>query len=272
MTAKPSGVNDIVWITELVITFADGRHERFPILRTKSGSLKPPEHATPAPWTKLAFHKCDCCPLAETIEFCPAAQTLEMTIMKFRGRDSNEHVTATAIDSHQRHTVVDWSLKDVGSAFVQMAVFFSRCPIGKRFQPMLSNLRPFPTTQELARHLIGYYLLKHHGKYKASSNEIMTQLLQLRSVFQHLSKRLSATTDAGSAMDSIGHLDQFAKLIVESLQEIYNEFAEEMQWDDSRASKKTTDLLEIPAGENQPRRLEDSWVIRRLKHMFNIEE
>ena len=276
-----SAADDSVWITELIVTFSDATSDRFLINRTKSGSVLPPDLGEQAAeWTKLDFHKCDCCPLSAATEICPAAESLDFTIMKFRGKNPEERVTATAIDSQQRYTVVDSDLADVCTTFVELAVFFSGCPIGRGFKSMMANLRPFATAPELSRHIIGHFLIKNRGKLKDSQKEIRERLDPLRSVFHHLSKRLAdnADTDLDTVQDSIHQLDAFAAMISESLREVYNEFKGEMEWDAGNAGiKKDKDIaINIATGRpltNEERlQTDDSWIIQRLKRMLNVDD
>ncbi len=220
------------WFNELIIAFEDGQKEYFSIRRTKSGSLIPPTRYKPdVACTKLDYFKCDCCPLKSSdVDCCPAAELLEDTIFKFKNRDSFEEVRAKAIDTINRHTVVTWKLQDVGSTFVQLAVFFSGCPIGNLFKPMLKYIRPFPTNHELSKHLISRILLKHRGKIKASEDEITAILEPLRTVFHHLSKRFSDHTGSNTIPNSIVQLDAFTLSISVSFNDVTKEIAEELDW------------------------------------------
>ncbi len=166
------------------------------------------------------------------MDCCPAAELLEDTIFRFKNRKSFEEVRAKAIDTINRHTVVNWQLQKVGAIFVQLAVFFSGCPIGNGFKSMLKNIRPFPTNYELSKHLISRILLKHQGQIKASEEEIIAILEPLRSVFHHLSKRFSKHTGSDAIPNSIVQLDAFTLSISASFNDVTKEIVEELDWND----------------------------------------
>ncbi len=181
------------WIQELVLKFADGEEETFFLELTRSGRFKPRPVTEPEPWTKLEYHKCDCCPLPERAAYCPAASSLEETLYKLRDRSSFEKITATAVDGENRKTVVEWPLQQVGASLVQLAVFKGGCPIGAKYQRLIRDLRPFCTTRELAKHIIAKILLRHKGDIAAAHEDITGNLKLLGEVFRKLLKRLEDT-------------------------------------------------------------------------------
>ena len=225
-------VIDIPWFKELIITFQDNQRMKFDFFWTKSGAANTVSENEPgADWTKLDFHKCDCCPLNDDVQCCPAAEMLEHTLMKLQGHKSNEMVTATAIDVAKRETAVSWQLREVGSTFVQVAVFFSGCPIGKQFRVMLKNLRSFSTNHEIGKHLITQYLLKHRGEIFDSKREIREKLEPLRRVFHFLSKRLFDESRGDAIVDSIVQLDAFTLSVELIMEDVYNEISSELEWE-----------------------------------------
>jgi len=177
------------WYQELSLEFADGQREVMFLDMTRSGRHKPRQSGLPAEWTKLAFKKCPCCTLTQDM-YCPAALSLEETILTLNQRTSVELVTATAVDSENRRTSVKWPLQDVGAAFVQIAVFSSGCPVGSQFRPMVRDLRAFSTDRELCKHLVFKHLLRHGGDAAASEAEVVARLQPVREIFYQLFLRL----------------------------------------------------------------------------------
>jgi len=225
-------VIDIPWFKELIITFQDNQRKQFDFSWTKSGSANTISENEPgADWTKLDFHKCDCCPLKNDVEYCPAAEMLEDTLMKLRGHESNEMVTASAMDIAKRETVVYWQLQEVGSTFVQIAVFFSGCPVGRQFRAMVKNLRTFSTNHEIGKHLITQYLLKHRGEIFDSKREIQEKLEPLRRVFHFLSKRLFDESRGDAVVSSILQLDAFTLSVSLIMEDVYDEISSELEWE-----------------------------------------
>jgi hypothetical protein len=177
------------WYQQLTLQFADGTVETLFLDMSRSGRHRPRPNAMPADWTKLDFHKCPCCTL-QVGGYCPAALSLEETLLCLREHKSFEIVTASAMDPEERTTSVKWPLQKVGAAFVQIAVFCSGCPVGSRFRPMLRDLRVFATSRELSKHLVYKHLLQHKGDAAASTQAIAEALTPLHEVFSHLFKRL----------------------------------------------------------------------------------
>ncbi|MFT5129416.1 MAG: hypothetical protein ACI8W8_003038 [Rhodothermales bacterium] len=248
--ARHASRND-TWIHELTINFEDGSTETFFIELTRTGTFVLPEMPTdPLPWTKLEHCKCPCCPLSAAFERCPAAESLETTLLRLRARNSCEVVDAVIIDGANRATTVHWQLQEVGSTFVQLAVFASSCPVGRKFKSLLRDLRPFSTSNELGQHLISKFLLKYRGEVGETKREVMDQLEPLRIVFQSLSKRLSGigSKEGGDAVaNSIINLDAFALNISVHLEEAFDEILEDLGWDDNGHTSEIT--LPTPEGE-----------------------
>lgn len=177
------------WYQQLTLQFADGTVEVLFLDMSRSGRHRPRPNAMPAEWTKLDFNKCPCC-THNIGGDCPAALSLEETLLTLREHKSFEIVTASAMDPEGRTTSVQWPLQKVGAAFVQIAVFCSGCPVGSRFRPMLKDLRVFATSRELSKHLVYKHLLLHKGDAAASAQAVTEALKPLHEVFSFLFKRL----------------------------------------------------------------------------------
>lgn len=243
------------WITELKIRFQDGKEEHFFIELTKTGTYVVPEGDDSCDWTRLDFHKCPCCPLDSLkTEFCPAAESLEATLHKLNGHYSYEKVSAEIIDANNRVTSVKWQLQEVGSTFVQLAVFSSPCPVGRQFKPLIKDLRPFSTNDELSKHLIGKFLLKHRGKKEECEQEIQRIMDPLRMVFSHLAKRISGNSSGDAMANSIVRLDAFALNVSLHTEEVFKELSEDLGWHFPPFELSTkTDFpeTEIPSSDEQ---------------------
>ena len=219
------------WYNLLTIRFENGEEESFFIELTRTGTFLVPDREKDSDWTRLDFHKCPCCPLkSEETEHCPAAESLESTLMKLRDRYSYERVTAKLVDWAGRSTTVNWQLQEVGSIFVQLAVFSSNCPVGKQFKQLLKDLRPFATNEELSKHLISKFLLKHRGEIEQTKKDILQKMEPIRVVFSQLSKRLASDTGGDAIANSIVRLDAFALNISLYLEEVLEEVKVDMGW------------------------------------------
>jgi hypothetical protein len=220
------------WYRELAIRFGDQREERFFIEMTRSGTFMLAELEDPPEWTRLEYHKCSCCPLSPKMPFCPAAESLNNTLMRFRDHFSYEQVEAIAMDGANRRTAIEGTLQEVGSVFVQLAVFSSGCPVGKRLRPLLRDLRPFATNNELTRFLIGKILLKNRGNVEGAREDIKAQVEPLHEVFSRLWKRLDSQPPGGDAVqNSIVRMDAFTMNVSLQLDDILNELASDFGWE-----------------------------------------
>lgn len=232
------------WYQELTIRFEDGTARNFFLHFTRTGRHVP-EPARAAPWTRLDFHKCPGCPLPEGTAHCPAARSLESTLAKLEGHASFEVVRATAVDGGERSSEVRWPLQQVGSVFVQLAVFSSGCPIGDTLRPYLQDLRPFATMAELTRHIVGRLLLKHRGAVESSTREMTRRLEPLHAVFRHLSLRLTQRCDLGGGdaiSNSIARMDAFALLLAMQIEQVCAQIGREMGWTGKAETPRTSGL------------------------------
>jgi len=234
------------WYRELVIHFNDGNEEHFYIELTQTGTHIPRPLTEPAPWTRLSHYKCACCPLGTNIRYCPAAESLETTLLRLQDHYSTEQVKARAVDGASRETIISRSLQEVGTAFVHLAVFSSGCPIGREFRPMLSDLRPFSTNEELSRHIVTKMLLKHRGRLEQSRQQILAMLEPLREVFAKLCKRLPVNSKGDAMANSIISMDAAALAIVLEIDQALENLATEMGWGDTATPRPVETLSALP--------------------------
>ena len=220
------------WYRELTITFADGQSAHLQLELSHTGTHVPAFVGAPAKWTRLAFHQCPSCPLPKELGFCPAAESLAATMRQFEGRISHEHVMATAVDEAGRRTSVEWPLQQVGAVLVQLAVFSSGCPVGKRFRPLLSDVRPFATRDELVSHLLRIVLLR----YRTEPDDVLHQKVHtlldpLHVVFSHLWKRLAEGTTGDAMVNAVIRLDAFTMLVPLELDAALRDLASDLGWE-----------------------------------------
>ncbi|MFC1679578.1 DUF6901 family protein [Elusimicrobiota bacterium] len=231
------------WYQKLSIEFEDGSTEVLHIERRSTGTHIPMRQGKPEPWTKLSFHKCSCCPYPDHMLACPAALSLQTTMSKIRARKSTERVTAVAIDARGRAQTVEWPLQNVGSTLVQLAVFASACPVGRRLKPYLVGLPPFASAFELSRQIATKILQKHGGSVEAARKELTESLAPLHEVFVRLTERFRAderdlrdsekmtVEDVRDAVpNSLTQVDAFAQLFDLRADKLLAELSSELGW------------------------------------------
>ena len=269
ITGQPRRQAD-AWLTELSLLFTDGNKEEFSIEWTKSGSHLPNESQdSPAEWTRLDFHQCPGCPLGSETKICPAAESLETTLMKLNNRSATEKVIATGVDGEKRRkTVIECELKEVGSTLVQISVFFSGCPIGNKFKKMLKNLRPFATNEELGKHLISQFLLKNHCELATSTVDVRASIEPMRTVFYYLSKRVSDKTFGDVVANSIIQMDAFTLSVSLNLGEIYEEIANELEWEERENSLVEANRFAPTVQNKEGRKGQSRSLLEKIKKLI----
>ncbi len=237
---KPGELPD-VWYKELSIEFSDGTREYFHIERKPTGTHIPLLKDKPEPWTDLKHHKCPSCPLPDLILSCPAALSLQTTLGKLRPRHSIERVKATAVDARGRSQTVEWTMQEVGATLVQLAVFATDCPIGRKLKPYLAGLHPFVSSLDLSRHIGEQILRKYGGSMEASKDELLSVLKPLHEIFMHLSERLKsdpneAAGEGGERLsrdavpNSISTVDAFSQLLSLRADKLFGQLSKEAGW------------------------------------------
>ena len=215
----------------LTIQFEKGKELAWNIKMTITGSFQQPLLLENPNWARLEVHKCPFCALSsKNFQYCPAAESLASTLFSLKDHNSYEMVTARIVDPAGRSTMVHWPLQEVGSIFVQLAVFSSDCPTGLQFKPLLKDLRPFATNEELSKHLISKFLLKHRGKVERARKDILQKMEPIRVIFSQLSKRLASDTGGDAMANSIVRLDAFALNISLYIEEVLEQVKSEMGW------------------------------------------
>lgn len=234
---RPGELPD-VWYKELSIEFSDGTREYFHIERKPTGTHIPLLKGKPEPWTDLGYKKCPGCPLPELTLSCPAALSLQTTLGKLRPRHSIEQVKATAVDARGRTQTVEWTMQEVGATLVQLAVFATDCPIGRKLKPYLAGLHPFVSSLDLSRHIGEGILRKYGGSLEASRDELLSVLKPLHEVFMHLAERLKTDPNEGggerpsrdAVPNSISTVDAFAQLLALRADRLFGQLSKEAGW------------------------------------------
>ena len=235
----------IGWYTELTLAFADGTTQNIEIERKLTGTHIPRLKGSPAPWTKLGFQKCPCCPLPGEAGWCPAAISLQTTLDRLRHRTSTEIVTATAVDARGRRETVTWPLQLVGAVMVQLAVFASECPVGRRVKPHLQGLSPFTPANELLRHVLGGILGPEGGSAESVQRAVSETIEPLHQVFSYLFRRLSGGGSAShedAIPNSIVHVDTFAQMMAYRANRLTEKMTSELGWKEPPKPKEEKGL------------------------------
>jgi len=225
---------ELGWYRELIIDFKDGQRAVFEITRKPTGTHIPAVR-NPAPWTKLGFQKCPCCPLPGDSGYCPAAISLQSTLDRLRHHMSTEVVTATAVDDAGRKETVTEPLQTVGGVLVQLAVFASECPIGRRVKPHLSGLSPFLSANDLIQQLT--------ERIVAAGGDMDQFVKPLHEVFVYLLRRIvggGEKTHEDAIPNSVVRIDAIAQALSFRARRLNEGLSEQLGW--GRRKKLDTGL------------------------------
>jgi len=221
----------ISWYRELVLDFADGTSVTMLIERKPTGTHIP--MVSPAPWTKLGFNKCPCCPIPGERGACPAAVSMQTTLDQLRARTSTEIVTATAVDEQGRKQTVTAPLQMVGAIMVQLAVFSSECPVGRKLKPYLNGLPPFADSDELIQHVLKTLRGGDEAAVEGSRKDIQDIIRPLHEVFVYLGRRLRGGEEPhqDAIPNSIVHLDALAQMMAFQANRLNKQMAHTLGWE-----------------------------------------
>ncbi len=224
---------ELGWFRELVIDFKDGQRATFEIERRPTGTHIPAVKS-PAPWTKLGYRKCPCCPLPGDLGWCPAALSLQTTLERLRHRTSVEMVTATAIDERGRKETTTAPLQSVGAVLVQLAVFASECPVGRSVKPHLGGLSPFIPSTELIQALL--------DRIVAAGGDVEKLVKPLHEVFVYLLSRLSGGSgkaNEDAIPNSVVRVDAIAQALAFRARRLSDEMSGQLGWTERKQRPQT---------------------------------
>lgn len=202
------------WYRKLTLKFADETRATMFIERRPTGTHVPAV-SPPAPWTKLGFNKCPCCPLPGERGYCPAAISLQTTLDQLRYRSSTETVTAIAVDESGREQTVTAPLAAIGAILVQLAVLSSECPVGRKLKPHLKGLPPFADYNELLQHVLKGLFRTDDAAGEGARQDIEEKVKPLHEVLVYLQRRLRGGDEPQHDVipNSIVRVDAWAQLL-----------------------------------------------------------
>ncbi len=231
MSDKPPIPEPIGWYRKLTLKFADGTRTTMFIERRPTGTHTP-SVSPPAPWTKLGFNKCPCCPLPGERGYCPAALSLQTTLDQLRYRSSTEIVTANAVDEAGREQTVTAPLESIGAIMVQLAVISSQCPVGRKLKPHLKGLSPFADSGELLKYVLRGLLGNNDGAVDSARREIQEIVRPLQEVLVYLRRRLRGGDEPVHDVipNSIVRLDAWTQLLEFEANRLTEELAAKLAW------------------------------------------
>jgi hypothetical protein len=112
-------------------------------------------------WTKLKYHQCENCPLADDIEYCPVAVNIAHLIEGFKFSTSYEK-TWVVVEAPERTYAQETSIQNGLSAILGIYMVTSNCPILDHLRPMVRFHLPFATATETVFRMVSMYLISQY--------------------------------------------------------------------------------------------------------------
>ena len=149
-----------------VFQFPDKTEKRFEVgLNAATLELVPGE-STPRPdWTKLAYHQCEQCPLADTVTHCPVAVNLSSLVENFKDSLSFESTTVT-VQAQQRTYAKQTTLQQGLSSIIGIYMVTSGCPVMDTLRPNARFHLPFASGEETVYRAVSMYLTAQYFRMR----------------------------------------------------------------------------------------------------------
>jgi len=146
--------------------FADGAEKQFEVnLNAATLELVPAAQAPKPDWTKLAYHQCERCPLADTVAHCPIAVNLSSLVESFKDSLSFEGTTVT-VQTHQRTYTKQTTLQQGLSSIIGIYMVTSGCPVMDRLRPNVRFHLPFASGEETIYRAVSMYLTAQYFRMR----------------------------------------------------------------------------------------------------------
>lgn len=220
-------------MSTLLITYKvatpDSRERVFNLeLDRDTAELTSAPNPNPPPWTELAFHQCEGCPLSKDTRHCPAALHLANVIDGFADLVSYDQVRVT-VDSEERSVIATLSAQQALASLMGLIMASSGCPRTAVFRPMARFHLPFSSESETAYRVASMYLVAQ--QFKARSGEPADFKLEnlesvyrgVHSVNRAMAQRLRAASRQDAIVNAIVLLDVYSSLVPVAIHDILDE-------------------------------------------------
>ncbi len=138
--------------------FPDGMEKEFEVrLNAETLELETPRDAPKPAWTKLKYHQCQNCPLADDVEYCPVAVNLSTLVESFKDSISFE-ITSVRVQTLERTYEKEAPLQRGLSSIIGIYMVTSNCPVMDNLRPMVRFHLPFASMDETIYRTVSMYL------------------------------------------------------------------------------------------------------------------
>ena len=179
----------------------------------------------PAPWTRLVFEQCKCCPLTPDIHpWCPIALNIMELVHSFKDLFSYHDCSVTC-EAAERSYTKRTSVMEGLSAIFGVIMATSDCPVMEFLKPMARFHLPLASSDETLYRIVSMYALsgflrmRRGQRIDSSFDELFHRFQSMRVVNRAMAERLKVADEEGSTVNGIILLDYTAQLLPVSLNE-----------------------------------------------------
>jgi hypothetical protein len=160
-------MNDQAYWFTYHIGLENGQSTRFHIeLDPVTLTMRPSSPAPYAPWTRLSYNQCQCCPLSpNTHRYCPIAVNITELVERFKDILSHNNCKVVCETADRTYFKKTSAMDGLTSVFgIVMAT--SNCPVMNFLKPMARFHLPFATVEETTARSTSLFLLGQYFEYK----------------------------------------------------------------------------------------------------------
>lgn len=191
-------------------TFADGRDLVLELGFDESMRLQQREAAD---WTRLDFHRCSHCPLADDQTHCPFATGLAPFLAPFDNLDSFERVQVV-VKSPQRVVAAERSVQHGLASLIGLIGGTSGCPRLDFFRPMARFHLPFASEQETLVRAFSMHLLEDWISGRPLSLEDLAADYEGAALVNRaMADRIRASFRRDAVVNALVSLDAYAQAV-----------------------------------------------------------
>ena len=195
-----------------------------------------PETGPTAPpaWTRLAFHRCENCPLPEAQLHCPAAVDAAPLVEKFSHVPSTVRFKVTMRDA-SRACVKETDAQMGLQTLLALVMASSACPILCRLRSQALFHLPFASIDETLYRTVGDYLIKQYFIMKDGGQPDFTLAgldalyRDLATLNSHFFSRIQAACTKDANLNAVVVLCSLSEIVSMSLDQRLGPLREAMQ-------------------------------------------
>lgn len=190
--------------------FADGRELKLDLRFDDDMRLQ--QRAEEA-WTRLDFHRCPHCPLAEEVGHCPFAAGLAPFMAGFDGVDSFARVQVM-VRSAQRVMVAERAVQHGLASLIGLIGATSGCPRLDFFRPMARFHLPFASEEETLVRAFSLHLLDNwFNRRPLAFDDLAADYQAAALVNRTMADRIRAAFHRDAVVNALVSLDTYAQAL-----------------------------------------------------------